>query len=136
EIIAQGTQFGVGLTFLRFSRDFEKQADLEGTQIMSLAGYDARDMANMFKTSEKQGGSGGPQFLSVHPNPANRYDYIVREAQSLPPANRRDSGEFERIRARLKGMPKAPTSEQVAKNKGGTTSRGPDTAPSGRVAKP
>ena len=36
--IAQGTQFGLGTAFLRFSRDYEKQADLMGSQIMARAG--------------------------------------------------------------------------------------------------
>src|SRR5437870_1048972 len=83
QVISQGTQFGLGAAFLRFSREFEQQADLEGAQIMARAGYDPRDMANMFKTIQKQGGSSGPQWLSDHPNPGNRYDYITREAQLL-----------------------------------------------------
>ena len=40
--IAQGTQFGLGTILLRYSRDFEKQADLLGVQIMVRAGYDPR----------------------------------------------------------------------------------------------
>src|SRR5262245_5392617 len=63
-IVAQGTQFGLGAAFMRFSREYEKQADLEGAQLMANAGYNPRDMANMFKTIEKQGGSTGPQWLS------------------------------------------------------------------------
>src|SRR4029078_2260323 len=43
--IAQGTQFGLGTAFLRYSREYEKQADIEGSQIMARAGYDPRDMA-------------------------------------------------------------------------------------------
>src|SRR5262245_39181207 len=82
-IVAQGTQFGLGAAFLRFGREYERQADLEGAQIMARAGYDPRDMANMFKTIEKQGGSNGPEWLSDHPNPGNRYDYITKEAQTL-----------------------------------------------------
>ena len=38
--IAQGSQFGLGTLLLRYSRDFEKQADLLGAQIMARAGYD------------------------------------------------------------------------------------------------
>src|SRR5436309_4801116 len=83
QVISQGTQFGLGAAFLRFSREYEKQADLEGTHIMARAGYDPRDMANMFKTIEKQSGPGGPQWLSDHPNPGNRVEYITREAQVL-----------------------------------------------------
>ena len=52
--VAKGSQIGIGSVLLRFSRDYEKQADLLGAQIMSRAGYDARDMASMFRTIEKQ----------------------------------------------------------------------------------
>ena len=117
--IAQGTQFGLGAAFLRFSREFEKQADLEGSQIMARAGYDPREMANMFKTIEQQGGSGGPQWLSDHPNPGDRYDYILKEAQSLRVENAsRDSRGFETVKARLRDMPPAPTTEEATKNAG------------------
>src|SRR5205814_4647207 len=72
-VIAQGTRFGLGTAFLRFSREFEHDADIEGTQIMARAGYDPRDMANMFRTIEKQGGSSGPEWLSDHRNQGKRY---------------------------------------------------------------
>src|SRR5436190_2343389 len=85
--VAQSTEFGLGTAFMRFGRAFEHDADIEGAQIMARAGYDPRDMANMFKTIEKQGGSGGPQWMSDHPNPGNRYDYITKEAQMLRVSN-------------------------------------------------
>src|SRR6476620_592537 len=72
-VVAQGTQFGLGAAFLRFGREYERQADIEGAQIMARAGYDPHDMANMFKTIEKQSKSNGPEWLSDHPNPGNRY---------------------------------------------------------------
>ena len=40
--IAQGSQFGLGTLLLKYSRDYEKQADLLGAQIMARAGYDPR----------------------------------------------------------------------------------------------
>src|SRR4029079_8616322 len=46
-VVAQGSQFGLGAAFMRFGREYERQADLEGAQIMARAGYDPRDMANM-----------------------------------------------------------------------------------------
>src|SRR5580765_7630903 len=104
-VIAQGTQFGLGTAFLRFSRAFEKDADIEGSQIMARAGYDPRDMASMFKTIEQQGGPGGPQWLSDHPNPGDRYAYITKEAASLHVVNaRRDTGAFQSAQARLRQM--------------------------------
>ena len=62
-IISQGSQFGLGTYFLKYSREYESQADLLGAQIMSRVGYDARDMAAMFRTIEKTGGGGGPDHL-------------------------------------------------------------------------
>ena len=56
---------------------------------MARAGYDPRDMANMFKTIEAQGGSSGPEWLSDHPNPGNRYQRINQEAQMLNATNNR-----------------------------------------------
>jgi hypothetical protein len=118
-LIAQGTQFGLGTAFLRYSREYEKQADIEGSQIMARAGYDPRDMANMFRTIEQQGGSGGPQWLSDHPNPGNRYAYITKEAESLHVVNaRRDSNAFQSVQARLHQMSPAPSTEQAMKNGG------------------
>jgi beta-barrel assembly-enhancing protease len=117
QVIAQGTQFGIGTYFLKFSREYEKEADLEGAQIMARAGYDPRDMASMFKTIEAQGGARGPQWLSDHPDPGNRSAYITREAQSLhAQGDRADSGQLSSVKAELQRMPAAPTTEQIMKN--------------------
>ena len=140
QVIAQGSQFGLGTAFLRFSREYERQADILGSQIMARGGYDPRDMASMFKTIEKQGGSGGPQWLSDHPNPGDRAAYITKEAQSLRVENPvGNSREFTQVQARLKQMSPAPTTEQATKNAGnrptGTSGSG-GAAPTGRVAAP
>ncbi len=136
-VIAQGTQFGLGAAFLRYGREYEKQADLMGAQIMSRAGYDAAEMANMFKTIEKQGGSNGPEWLSDHPNPGNRYEYILKEAETLKVANPiRNSQDFARVKDHLKTLPKAPTTEEATKNakRGGTSSGAP--RPTGQAEPP
>jgi Zn-dependent protease with chaperone function len=125
QVIQQGTQFGLGTAFLRFSREFERQADIEGVQIMARAGYDPRDMANMFKTIAKQGGSGGPQWLSDHPDPGNRVQYITQEAQALRVENPiRDTRAFQQVQAHLKQLSPAPTTEQVTRNGGGSRPTG------------
>src|SRR5262245_46723986 len=99
---AEGTRFGLGTAFMRFGREYERQADIVGAQIMARAGYDPRDLANMFRTIQQQGGSQGPEWLSDHPNPGNRYAAIQREARVLRVSNpRRDAAEFRRARARL-----------------------------------
>ena len=138
QVISQGTQFGLGAAFLRFSREYEQQADLEGSHIMARAGYDPRDMANMFRTIEKQGGPGGPQWLSDHPNPGNRVEYITREAESLRVENPvRDTRAFQQVQAHLKQLPRAPTTEEATRNAGRPTgTAGRARIPSGRVEPP
>ena len=118
-IIAQGSQFGLGAYFLKYGREYERQADLLGAQIMARAGYDPRQMANMFRTIEAQGGGGGPEWLSSHPNPGNRYEAINREAAALQVRGRAETGQFASIKGRLGGMSPAPTAEQIARNQGG-----------------
>src|SRR4030095_8318686 len=44
---------------LKFSREYETEADVLGAQIMARAGYDPRDLAHMFQTIEQQGGGSG-----------------------------------------------------------------------------
>ena len=119
QIIAQGSQLGLGTYFLKYGRDYEREADLLGAQIMARAGYDPRQMANMFRTIQQQGGSNGPEWLSDHPDPGNRYAAINREAATLRVAGAANTGSaFDSVRVRLARMPTAPTSAQVARSQG------------------
>jgi predicted Zn-dependent protease len=106
-IIGQGSQIGLGTYFLKFGRAAESEADLLGAQMLARAGYDPRQMANMFKTIEGEGGSRGPEFLSDHPNPGNRYNAINKEADSLRVQGNYSTGDFTTVLARLNGMPPA-----------------------------
>lgn len=133
--VAQGTQFGLGTAFLRFGREYETQADIMGAQLMARAGYDARDMASMFRTIEKQGGANGPEWLSDHPNPGNRSAYIEKEARSLHVSNPvTDRSGFDRVKTHLKSLPPAPSSEEVAKAGKAGGSAGP-TRPTGTLGR-
>jgi hypothetical protein len=121
-VISQGSQFGLGAYFLKYGREYERQADLLGSQIMARAGYDAREMANMFRIIQEQGGRGGPEWLSSHPNPANRSEAIVKEASMLRVQGNANTGQFASIQGRLRGMSPAYTAEQIAR---GQTRRRP-----------
>jgi hypothetical protein len=135
---------GVGVYFLKFSREYETEADILGAQIMARAGYDPRDLANMFKTIEQQSGGGGGGFLSDHPSPANRYARINQEAQYLRVENPvRDTREFDRIQAKLRALPRAPSMQEIAQSgqrnpseTGGEGGSYPQNAPGGRVDYP
>jgi Zn-dependent protease with chaperone function len=104
-IVGQGAQAGAGMFILKYSREYETEADILGSQIMARAGYDPRDLSEMFRTIEAtSGGSGGPQWMSSHPNPGNRYQRIEQEAKLLRvTASSQDDRQFQRIRSRLSG---------------------------------
>ena len=131
---------GVGVYFLKFSREYETEADILGAQILARAGYDPRDLATMFQRIQQQGGGSSGGFLSSHPSPQNRYARINQEAQYLRVENPiRDSREFDRVRAKLRGYGAAPTMAEIARSgqryptEGGT---GTTNAPGGRVDYP
>ena len=129
-VVSQGSQLGLGTWFLKYSREYEREADLLGAQLMARAGYDPRAMASMFETIERQGGGGGPEFLSDHPNPGNRVQAINREADMLRvQGNRGNAGEIQAVQARLRELPRAPTSAEVARSRQGQ--QGPQRAPVG-----
>src|SRR6267143_4034944 len=112
----QLAQLPIGAYFLKYSREYETEADLLGARIMANAGYDPRDLANMFRTIEAQGGGGGG-FLSDHPSPANRYARINQEAQYLPVQHRiADTREFFAIKERLRGYPRAQTMADIQRS--------------------
>ena len=77
-------QTGVGLLFLKFGRDAESQSDKLGVEYSTKINYDAQEMAGFFQTLDRlQGQSGGeevPDFLSTHPNPADREENVAKLA--------------------------------------------------------
>src|SRR3989442_1160399 len=146
--VGQLAQLPIGAYFLKFSREYETEADLLGARIMANAGYDPHDLANVFQTLERQGGGGGG-FLSDHPSPANRSARINQEAQYLRvnTAMRNDSREFFGIQERLRGYPRAQTMAEIQRggqrypNQGKDYPNGdrtgyPNTLPRGRVEYP
>lgn len=67
---------GLGLLFLKFGRDAERESDRLGVEYSSKIGYDAQQMAGFFNTlgrkSAERGEAELPSFLSTHPNPGDR----------------------------------------------------------------
>jgi len=124
--IALGSQFGLGTLLLRYSRDFEKQADLLGAQIMADAGYDPRALAHMFETIAKEaGGSGGqPQWMSSHPDPGNRTVYINKEADALKIAPTPDVAQFAQVKTVFAALPPAKSMRDLERGNAAAGSGG------------
>ncbi len=75
-------QTGLGLMFLKYGRDDERQADELGLRYLVQAGYNPREMPPVFATlkraSEAQGGGRVPGWLSTHPTEESRIQSISR----------------------------------------------------------
>ncbi|WP_207426296.1 M48 family metalloprotease [Pedobacter sp. SYSU D00535] len=73
---AETASQGLGLLFLKFGRDDERESDRLGVEYSTKIGYDAHHMAQFFNTLQRQSENSGsgdlPNFLSTHPNPADR----------------------------------------------------------------
>lgn len=67
---------GLGLLFLKFGRDAERQADDLGLRYMVRGDYDPREMPAMFEmleaVSSLSEGGRAPSWMSTHPNPEAR----------------------------------------------------------------
>jgi predicted Zn-dependent protease len=67
---------GLGVLFLKFGRDDERQADDLGLRYLIKSGYDPRPMAAVFTTLKRVSKAGGgdrpPGWMSTHPDPENR----------------------------------------------------------------
>jgi predicted Zn-dependent protease len=68
------------------SRDHELESDRWGIELMLYAGYDPSSLNRVMDILEKaSGGNGPPEFMSTHPKPANRREYINRIIQEKFP---------------------------------------------------
>jgi len=124
QMATQGISFGIGSYFLKNSRESEKEADLLGTDVMYDTGYDPHAMAAFFEKIKQMGGAPALQFLSDHPDPGNRVEYVSAEVRTLPPRQQylADSSEFRQIKQEAAGM-KPMTAQEIAawQKKGGGT---------------
>ncbi|HEY6988512.1 MAG TPA: M48 family metallopeptidase [Bryobacteraceae bacterium] len=111
----QGIGLTAGLGFLKMSRGAEKEADLMGVGILYDAGYDPHGMSQFFETIQAKYGEGGAQFMSDHPNPGNRTEYVDKEiATFVPKANYvTTSPAFAQIHQQVGGM-HAYTAKEVS----------------------
>jgi predicted Zn-dependent protease len=79
-------QQGLGLLFLKYSRDDERQADDLGFRYTVNGGWDAREMPEVFavlkRVSEVAGAGRLPNWLATHPDPVERQERIRSAIES------------------------------------------------------
>ncbi len=80
---------GIGLLFLKFGRDDEREADDLGLRYMTRGDYWPDEMPKVFLTLQRvsaaQGGGRIPAWMSTHPDPGNRAQRISEQIAALPP---------------------------------------------------
>jgi predicted Zn-dependent protease len=78
---------GLGVLFLKYSRDAENQADLAGFRYSLNQNYDVREMASVFQTLDRVSAAGGggrlPEWLATHPNPGTRIENTEKRLDTL-----------------------------------------------------
>lgn len=103
---------GLQVMFLKFSRDDERQADDLGFRYTNQAGYEPREMAEMFQTLDRVSATEGqgrlPNWLATHPAPANRVERIQQAIASADPATLGHTIDRNEFMARIDGVEYGP----------------------------
>jgi predicted Zn-dependent protease len=145
----QGMNFMIPVTFLKFSRDAEREADYLGLQYMYKSGYDPNSFVSFFEKVEadekKQPGT-IPKVFATHPPTPDRIEATQKEIATILPAREEyivSTSEFDNVKHRLQmiesnqkvknSSPNKPTlrkrtDQNKGGNTGGTTSGGTTTS--------
>src|SRR5579883_2730903 len=108
--IYEGMNLAIPLTFLKFSRDAEREADFLGLQYMYKAGYDPNAYITFFEriqADEKRRPGSIPKVFSTHPPNAERIELAQKEiARILPDRDEYivTTSEFDQVKSRLRNV--------------------------------
>jgi predicted Zn-dependent protease len=70
---------------MKYGREDELEADRDGIQIMSMAGYDPRGLLQVIAILQAAGNGRTPEFFSTHPGPDRRIERIEAAITELFP---------------------------------------------------
>jgi predicted Zn-dependent protease len=106
----EGLNIAIPLTYLKFSRDAEREADFLGLQYMYKAGYDPNAFVTFFEriqADEKRRPGTIPKVFSTHPPTPDRIESAQKEIARILP-NRPEyivtTSEFDSVKARLRNI--------------------------------
>jgi beta-barrel assembly-enhancing protease len=139
--IYQGMNFAIPLTFLKFSRADEREADYLGLQYMYKAGYDPNSFVAFFEkveADEKKEPGTIPKVFATHPPTPDRIEATQKEIATILPARDQyivTTSEFDQVKHRLqmieanmkvgdKNPNKPSLRKRTDQNKGGNTTAG------------
>jgi beta-barrel assembly-enhancing protease len=96
---------------LNYSRDFEREADRLGLQLLERSGFDIRDMGAFFERLQKFGRlyeNNAPAYLRTHPLTTERIADMGNRIQLRPYRQASDSLDFLLVRAKLRAQQGTP----------------------------
>lgn len=105
--IRQAAGFAIPVTFLKFSRNFEEEADFLGVQYLYATGYDPNAMVEFFErlqAQEKRKPGTMSKLFSSHPTTTDRAERIQRLIDALLPSRSEyviSTMEFEQVKEQL-----------------------------------
>jgi predicted Zn-dependent protease len=108
--IYQGLNLAIPVTYLKFSRDAEREADYLGLQYMYKAGYDPNSYVTFFEriqADEKRRPGTIPKVFSSHPPTPERIENTQKEIARILPAKQEyivTTSEFDSVKARLRNI--------------------------------
>jgi predicted Zn-dependent protease len=105
------TQAGAISAQLAFSRDFERESDRLGFEILRRAGYDVRGMSAFFgrlQQSTRQYENNATAYLRTHPLSGERMSDIQNRERPVAYRQVADSPEFHLVRARVRALQGRP----------------------------
>ena len=107
-------EIGLPMAFLKFSRDFERQADFLGVQYLYAAGYDPVGMVQFFErlaATQKHEGKAMSGLFASHPMSRGRVKRVQKAIDELLPDRPQynvTSSEFDAVKARLAALGRNP----------------------------
>jgi hypothetical protein len=113
QIGSMAAQLVTAGTFMKFSRDAEREADRLGAENVASAGHDPRGMVTFFEklAALRDGESGGVErFFASHPSPEERVANVEDLVGSLSAGREltTDTARFRDVRSRLANLPPPP----------------------------
>ena len=111
QITQAGTSLGENSLLMKFSRGYEKDADLNGARMMSSAGYDPIQLPTFFEKLEKtQGTAAEPRglalWMSSHPATGSRVKYVSDDIKFYPQRSyKANTGDFAKIKKIVATVP-------------------------------
>ncbi|PYU69308.1 MAG: peptidase M48 [Acidobacteria bacterium] len=106
--IYQGLNLAIPVTYLKFSRDAEREADYLGIQYMYKTGYDPNSYVTFFEriqADEKRRPGTIPKVFSTHPPTPERIENTQKEIARILPARQEyivTTSEFDSVKSRLR----------------------------------